>query len=57
MTKEEVYDVEDMDLIEEAYERVDVLVKLLEKKKILNKGEYESALNDFLDNKYEKELE
>lgn len=53
---EEIVDVEDMDLIEEAYDRVEVLVNLLEKKGILQKGEYDNALDNFLDKKYEKDL-
>ena len=51
MAKEKEYEVNDLDLIEEAYDRIDLLVKILEKKGILGKGEYETKLNDFLDGK------
>ena len=51
--KEEIHDVEDIELIEEAYDRVDVLVELLEKKGLLTKEEFEASLSKFLDKKYD----
>lgn len=51
--KEEIFDVEEYDLIDEAYDRVDVLVDLLVSKGVLKKGEYEAKLNAFLDKKAE----
>lgn len=52
MAKDETHDVNDIEMIEEAYDRVEVLVKLLVQKGILQKGEYESKLEAFLDTKY-----
>ncbi len=53
----EIIDVEDIDMIEEAYDRVDLLVSILEKKGILGKGEYDTKLEAFLDKKYDENKE
>ena len=55
MKEDKTIDVKDIDLIDETYDRVDVLVEMLDKKGIINKKEYETKLNRFLDEKYSKD--
>ena len=55
MAKDKTIDVKDLELIDEAYDRVDVLIEMLDKKGILSKKEYETKLNKFLDEKYSKD--
>ncbi len=54
MAEDNTINVKDLDLIDEAYDRVDVLVEILDKKGIISKKEYETKLNQFLDEKYSK---
>lgn len=54
MANEDYHEVQDIELVEEAYDRIDLLVSILEKKGILGKGEYEKKLGELLDKKYEE---
>lgn len=54
MVKEDIHEVQDIELVEEAYDRIDLLVSILEKKGILGKGEYDAKLADLLDKKYDQ---
>ena len=53
--EEKIIDVDAMQIVEDAHDKIDLLVSMLEKKGVLGKGEFDKRYGEFVDELYTKE--